>query len=74
MSRHNWDSSVRYFQLFTSNDICFADLNLTLCENFKRFLRDEPKLRESRRGIGHYSALSYFNKFRAALKQAWRES
>jgi integrase len=73
MNRHNWDSSVRYFQLFAGNDITFADLDYALCENFKWFLRDEPKLRESRRGIGHNSALSYFNKFRTVLKQAWRE-
>jgi integrase len=71
---NNWDSSVRYFQLFTDGaDISFAELDLSLCEQFKRFLLDEPKLRESRRGIGHNSALSYFNKFRTALKQAWRE-
>lgn len=73
MNRHNWDSSVRYFQLFSAEDVCFADLNLALCEQFKRFLLDEPKLRMSRKGIGHNSALSYFNKFRTALKKAWRE-
>ncbi|MGF7077007.1 tyrosine-type recombinase/integrase [Mucilaginibacter sp. 3215] len=71
---HNWDSSVRYFQLFADGaDLSFAELDLFLCEQFKRFLLSEPKLRESRRGIGHNSALSYFNKFRTALKQAWRE-
>ncbi len=71
---HNWDSSVRYFQLFTNNtELSFAELDLSVCEGFKRFLLDEPKLRESRRGIGHNSALSYYNKFRTALKQAWRE-
>jgi integrase len=73
MNWHNWDSSVRYFELFANADVSFADLNLAICEQFKRFLSNEPKLRESRRGIGHNSALSYYNKFRTALKQAWRE-
>lgn len=73
MSRHNWDSSVRYFELFAGTDIRFADIDLSLCEDFKAFLRSGPKLREKRAGIGHNSALSYYNKFRNTLKQAWRE-
>ena len=51
----------------------FIDINLSLCEDFKAYLRSGPKLREKRAGIGHNSALSYYNKFRNALKQAWRE-
>jgi hypothetical protein len=64
MNWHNWDSSVRYFELFALGDVSFADLNIAVCEQFKRFLLNGPKLRESRRGIGHNRALSYFNKFR----------
>ncbi|MCD8739320.1 site-specific integrase [Mucilaginibacter roseus] len=73
MSRHNWESSVRYLDLFHADDIRFVDIDLSFCEDFKAFLLDEPQLRESRRGIGHNSALSYYNKFRNALKMAWRE-
>lgn len=72
-SWHNWDSSVRYFQLFQPKDVTFPAIDLPLREAFKRFLLSAPKLRSARRGIGHNSALSYFNKFRTALKQAWRE-
>ncbi len=72
-NRHNWDSSVRYFEQFTNGDMPFVDINLSLCEDFKAFLRDGPKLRDNRAGIGHNSALSYYNKFRNALKMAWRE-
>lgn len=73
MNRHNWDSSVRYFQQFAGDDIRFIDITLSFCEDFKAFLRSGPKLREKRAGIGHNSALSYYNKFRLALKMAWRE-
>ncbi|WP_448698261.1 site-specific integrase [Mucilaginibacter sp. AW1-3] len=73
MNFHNWDSSVRYFEKFAGGDLRFIDINLSLCEDFKAYLRSGPKLREKRVGIGHNSALSYFNKFRNALKQAWRE-
>jgi len=73
MNWHNWDSSVRYFEQFAESDVSFVDINLSLCEDFKAYLRNGPKLREKRRGIGHNSALSYYNKFRNALKQAWRE-
>ncbi|GAB3916980.1 site-specific integrase [Mucilaginibacter boryungensis] len=73
MNRHNWDSAVRYFEKFADGDIRFIDIDLSLCEDFKAYLRSGPKLREARAGIGHNSALSYFNKFRNALKQAWRE-
>lgn len=74
MNWHNWDSSVRYFEKFADGqNLRFIDINLTLCEDFKAYLRSGPKLRENRVGIGHNSALSYYNKFRTALKQAWRE-
>lgn len=73
MNYHNWDSSVRYFDQFTNGDLRFIDINLSLCEDFKAYLRNGPKLRENRAGIGHNSALSYYNKFRNALKMAWRE-
>lgn len=73
MSRHNWNSSVRYFEMFAGGSITFSQIDLTLCEDFKAFLRSGPSLREKRNGIGHNSALSYYNKFRTALKQAWRE-
>jgi integrase len=73
MNWHNWDSSVRYFEQFAEGDVSFVDINLSLCEDFKAYLRNGPKLREKRSGIGHNSALSYYNKFRNALKQAWRE-
>ncbi|HEY4325167.1 MAG TPA: site-specific integrase [Mucilaginibacter sp.] len=73
MNHHNWDSSVRYFQQFASDDIRFIDITLSFCEDFKAFLRSGPKLREKRAGIGHNSALSYYNKFRLTLKMAWRE-
>lgn len=73
MNRHNWDSSIRYFEQFAGRDIRFMDINLSLCEDFKAYLRNGPKLREKRAGIGHNSALSYFNKFRNALRLAYRE-
>lgn len=52
MNRHNWDSSVRYFEKFAGGDIRFIDINLSLCEDFKAYLRSGPKLREKRAGIG----------------------
>ena len=73
MNRHNWDSSIRYFEQFAGKDIRFMDIDLSLCEDFKAFLRNGPKLREKRAGIGHNSALSYYNKFRNALRLAYRE-
>lgn len=73
MSSHNWESSVRYFDKFAGTDLRFIDITLSLCEDFKVYLRSSPKLREKRVGIGHNSALSYYNKFRAVLKLAWRE-
>jgi len=73
MNRHNWDSSVQYFEKFAGKDIRFMDIDLSLCEDFKAYLRNGPKLREKRAGIGHNSALSYYNKFRNALRLAYRE-
>jgi len=71
--KHNWDSSVRYFEQFARRDLRFADINVAVAEDFKRYLRSGPKIRQARAGIRHNSALAYFNKFRNSLKQAWKE-
>lgn len=73
MNHHNWDSSVRYFNQFTKEDIRFIDIDLSFCEAFKTYLRSGPQLRLNRAGLSHNSALSYYNKFRNALKMAWQE-
>ena len=73
MNHHNWDSAVRYFDQFAAKDIRFVDIDLTFCEAFKTYLRSGPKIRQNRGGLQHNSALSYYNKFRNALKMAWRE-
>jgi len=73
-NRHNWNCAYRYFEQFASQATAFEDLTIKLCNEYKNYLLDKPKLRTKRRGIEHNSALSYFAKFRAVLRQAWREN
>jgi site-specific recombinase XerD len=64
----NWVSAFRYFEKFTSGKLKFAELNERFCNDFKEFL-----LSGSANKLSQNSASSYFNKFKATLKQAYKE-
>jgi integrase len=69
-----WQSSLLYLQAFFSEGVKLCDLTVTACNEYKDFLlqamiqRSKKKVRISRN-----TALSYFNKFKATLKQAYKE-
>jgi integrase len=72
-NRHNWNCAFRYFEQFSKQPVRFTDLTIKFCEQYKNYLLSGPKLRTKRAGIKHNSALSYFTKFRAVIRRAWRE-
>lgn len=67
----NWDSMIKYFEKFAPKDISFNEIDRKLVVSFKDFL-DKAKTK-SNEGLSQNSKYSYFNKFRAALKQAVKD-
>lgn len=67
----NWDSMIKYFEKFAPTNISFNDIDRKLVVGFKDYL-DKAKTK-SNEGLSQNSKYSYFNKFRAALKQAVKD-
>ena len=69
----NWLSSYNYLLAFTNGKLKFADLNEKLCNDFKDFLLNAQMPRRNKAKLAQNSAVSYFNKFKATLKQAYKD-
>lgn len=66
----NWLAAYNYLEKFTNGNLKFIDLNEKFCNKFKEYLLTTKSDRSSKTALANNSALSYFNKFKAALKQA----
>ncbi|HMQ06049.1 MAG TPA: site-specific integrase [Saprospiraceae bacterium] len=69
----NWVSTLNYLETFTTGKLKFADLNEKFLEDFKEYLLTTKSNRSVKTTLSHNSAVSYFNKIKAALKQAYKD-
>ncbi len=69
----NWVSALRYLEAFTNGKLKFADLNEKFLEGFKEYLLTTKSNKSNRTTLSQNSAVSYFNKVKAALKQAYKD-
>jgi integrase len=69
----NWVSAYRYLEAFTNGNLKFADLNETFCTDFKEYLLNTKSNKSSKTTLAQNSAVSYFNKLKATLKQAYKD-
>ena len=69
----NWASAYNYLDGFTDGQLKFADLNEKFCDDFKEYLLTAKSLRSSKSKLFKSTASSYFNKLKAALKQAYKD-
>src|SRR5690554_4853137 len=69
----NWVSSLNYLEDFTNGSLKFADLNQKFLEDFKEYLLTTKSNRSNKTTLSQNSAVSYFNKVKAALKQAYKD-
>ncbi|KAA1247975.1 site-specific integrase [Aquimarina sp. RZ0] len=68
-----WTSSFAYLKDFTSNSLTFADLNEKFCNDYRDYLLTAKSKRSTKTTISQNTAQSYFNKFKATLKQAFKD-
>lgn len=68
----NWKSTLKHLIGYTSEKVCFNEIDEQFCENFKKYLVSKP-LKKNGGHLSTSSIASYFNKFRASLKQAVKE-
>ena len=69
----NWMSALNYLDTFTNGQLKFADLNEKWCEEFKEYLLTTKSKKSNKVTLATNSAVSYFNKLKAALKQAFKD-
>lgn len=66
----NWDSTLKHLEKYKGGMITFKEITPEYIEGFKDYLLRGAKMK-SGKGLSTNAALSYFNKFRAALNQAY---
>lgn len=69
----NWVSAYSYLETFTSGSLKFADLDETFCNDFKEYLLTTKSNKSKKVTLSQNSAVSYFNKLKATLKQAYKD-
>lgn len=69
----NWVSALSYLESFFNGKLKFADLNERSLEEFKEYLLTTKSKKSSKTTLSQNSAVSYFNKIKAALKQAHKD-
>ncbi|MDX2190509.1 MAG: site-specific integrase [Bacteroidota bacterium] len=69
----NWVSAYKYLETFTKGHLKFADLNEKFCNEFKDYLLTTKSNKSNKTTLSQNSAVSYFNKLKATLKQAYKD-
>lgn len=69
----NWVSAYSYLEAFTKGNLRFADINETFCNGFKEYLLTTKSNKSNKVTLSQNSALSYYNKLKATLKQAYKD-
>jgi integrase len=69
----NWISAYNYLETFTQGNLKFVDLNEKFCNEFKEYLLTTKSNKSSKKNLAQNSAVSYFNKLKATLKQAYKD-
>ncbi|NPD47410.1 site-specific integrase [Lentimicrobium sp. S6] len=70
----NWMSALNYLKDYTGGRIKFRELNVEYLEGFQTHLLTIKKRKSDKLKLSTNSASSYFNKVKAALKQAYKEN
>lgn len=68
----NWDSSLKHIIKFAGKKVSFREIDSSFCERFKDYLSNDARTKSDKH-LSSSSVSSYFNKFRACLKQAVKE-
>jgi integrase len=70
---NNWISAYKYLESFTNGNLKFSELSEKFCNDFKEYLLTTKSNKSKKSFLSQNSALSYFNKLKAALKQAYKD-
>lgn len=69
----NWQSAVKYFEMYCKGKCTMRNITERFCNDFKGYLMKAPSRKSDKVTLSNNSAVSYFNKFKATLKQAYKD-
>lgn len=69
----NWISAYNYLLAFTGGKLKFVDVTEAFCNDFREYLLNSPSIKSRTKSLSQNSAVSYFNKVKATLKQAYKD-
>ncbi len=69
----NWICSYNHFIKFSSGTLLFTDITENICIEFREYLMKAKSNKSELKKLAQNSAHSYFNKFKATLKQAYKD-
>jgi len=73
-NKNGWQTVYNYFDMFTGGKLTISNLNENLCNDFRDYLLTAKRQRGIQsKHITQSSARAYYNKFKAALKQAYKK-
>jgi integrase len=68
----NWDSALKHLKKYAPHDVSFQQIDKKWLEGFKEYLQKEAKT-PAKQPLSQNSQSSYYNKIRAALREAVKE-
>ncbi len=72
-SYDNWISAYKYLETFTGGYLKFVDLDEKFCNDFREHLLSTPSRKSDQTTLSQNSCVSYFNKLKATLRQAYKD-
>jgi hypothetical protein len=69
----NWVAAYKYLETFTKGHLMFKDLNEKVLNEFKKYLLTTKSNKSDKVTLSQNSVVSYFNKIKAALRQAYND-
>lgn len=69
----NWKSALPYLEKFSGGTIKMVEVNEGWCNDFKEYLLNACSRRSKDKPLSQNSVVSYFNKLKAALAQAYKD-
>ncbi len=71
-NKDGWESALHYLRDFTGGKLKLSDLTANKCRDFRAYMMDAQSQRNEEQ-LAVNSTVSYFNKFKAALKHAYKD-
>lgn len=72
-NRDIWQSSQYYLEQFFDEGTKVSELTVATCNDYKDYLLTVKSNRSKKKSLSGNTALFYFNKFKAVLKQAYKD-